>query len=1045
MSIKITLDYSTYSAGSWTRVTGAVIYNSAEPDDPNTVGRRILKEDLPRLTQNIERGLCEFGMGDLTFTAENDTGFWSPGWATGPFGRPDPYCDWWHGAANQKPVQLSIYKDSYLRWSGTVDLDSVQIDLKANTATFTVRGPLSLLEGYNAEDIRRAIPRYGWTAVATAIGTVSAGSSYYIEDSEAVGTTDRFNGQALLKEDGTCYLITDTATVSGVLRITFAAGSQPFSANDPFTVSRLHCISAYTYGDAVTVGVGSITDDYEHVSWTSDEWVGYFVLDSLDHIYGPITTNDAHVISCGSPINDDWSDTPAVGRFWVIGASEHRLLEFQQPNDSMENPPNRSDWHWTPVGMGLVPGDKLVISPVWSTVTADTEPSNTWAHKSWTYGTQEVVIQSCPIEDGTATSCGVNVTGYVEVTGETWTTDEWIGYYLCDSTGTMFPVASNTSTRIYWTDANSPDAADKDFTILPLGSPPLGRGQVWLSAALTHPVQWGDAVSCSTPYYRGLTVSELVQLFATATGSTTSSAWKIVVTTDHVVPYADFEGKSALDALTELAVFSNSALYAGYVAGQLWFYFARRDQSTRPTRNITDYLTEATQRLTWEQSYQAIMVTGAEGHSVYRGAYRYGGRILEVSTDYAEDYSTLKAVANQLFAFFCQQRGSATVKLLGEFAADDVISFDGDALYTKPTGWSEYAGDIDLDWQVIPAYGTVVTSPALAVNANSSSHNCIISCDDVGYSTSADITVDLCFDEIGHPQGIMFHGADSKATWLAAVATGGAPGSVKIMDQDGVTKVTANKTLSVDTWYTLRVAWLMGWTRVWIIAKGGTYGTPDLNYMNTASPIWNIINIGLYGYYHEAGSNYYVFDNFAWRQGGINLGDCVTTTGSDSWLVTGISESLEDPPDEIELQLVGTSGTAFTPTDDDTVAIDAMPEPPVIWSVSAGVGSTDKIAGITWSGPKTDIAFMVVQVWAAKDPRPSTGQLAASFEKLYNTYEYMKLEYYQGVYPGAWYLYFDAALFISGVVSGDYLVDVAAVLHDGRMSDPSDAYAFVVS
>jgi hypothetical protein len=116
---------------------------------------------------------------------ENDTNFWTPTslqsaigvtCTSGPFLTVDPYTDWWHGDTNNRPAVIKIYVDGWMRWQGDIDPKTVTYNFKNRTVSFTATGPLKRLATYNAEDLRRDIPRYGYIGKVTAVATVSAGT-----------------------------------------------------------------------------------------------------------------------------------------------------------------------------------------------------------------------------------------------------------------------------------------------------------------------------------------------------------------------------------------------------------------------------------------------------------------------------------------------------------------------------------------------------------------------------------------------------------------------------------------------------------------------------------------------------------------------------------------------------------------------------------------------------------------------------------------------------------------------------------------------------
>ena len=990
MALRAYVSYSVKSGGVWTRYSSAPI--TWDPNDWTTMaaaGRHIIMDDVPTLTEDIENNLGEFATGDMTFTVCNDTGFWTPGGTSGPFATMDPYLSLWVGDANAKPVIIALYID-VLVWQGVVDFSTVVWNPKTQTVTFTARGGLAALEGLNAETIRRTIPDQCWFGRATGAGEVAAGTLYYVDDSSAAWVADSLIGHALIDILGAVFRITDnTAT-----RITYAADASHFAVNDTVMVRPI-VVRTYLHTNVAT-GSGA---GYLNVSTalTEHAWEGYYIEDGAGAFFGPVTHNTTSQFQFAS-------GTPASsGTIYVRKSPSRRLVELMTPHT-----PGTA---WTVRELLLESGDGLRMVCVGAN-----------QGEAGSYVGQEVTIEFAPLEDGASTSVGA---GVLNDTSKAWTTDEWVGKYLRDSSGVVFDITANSATQLTWSDASAPAAGD--YTILTFPEPALTRQQLWLMDDFSDEFLPRDVLVCTTPYYRNKTPEYLVGLFAAATGL----AWKILITPyttyNNLVPYADFEGKSALEALSELAIITNCTLSCTHIDGITWFIFCQRDRSPWPQKNLVGMITEGEITGQWDQCYQCVKVTGIDGRSVIRGAPRYGCKILEVSTDMVDSYPWLRQIADRLWAYFGVQRDYATVKVLGDYQPSQTITFNGDMPLppTAATGWAEYLGTMADDWQV-------TTDPANSANRIMAGwpltdHDAAISSILAGTPTDVDVYVDLRTNYAGSPWpqwGLLFRG--SGASWYAAVVqlhTTPANSSLLIRDQAGTSLGATLKTLGKDTWYRMHLQVVGTVARMKVYsATANEPETWDLTYSGLVK------RAGVFGLYCNSSAVDNLFDNLRYRASRINPLDDVTLTGTDSWLVWGVTEPLGYPPAEKEYRLIRKTGTTYTPSDDAVLDIDAIPEPPVIDSVVAA-GGTHYHATITWPFPRDSVVFAVVQLWNSGQPRPAGG-FAVTGSGLF---DYLGSNQFEvGILPGTF-----------GSPSGSYLmVDIAVVLADGRVSFPSEPYRF---
>ena len=156
------------------------------------VAYKVYAESLPSLVWELEgETLNELSAGDITLTCENVTGWWTT-WAAS--------LD--HTARYPTAWYIEIFKGLTLRWSGDIDVTSVTFDTQHYLCSFTVRGKLSRLERYNAEDVKRALPTHFDFGYGTAAAAVVA-------DLTKDWTADSLINHVLIDNTSTCFTISD--------------------------------------------------------------------------------------------------------------------------------------------------------------------------------------------------------------------------------------------------------------------------------------------------------------------------------------------------------------------------------------------------------------------------------------------------------------------------------------------------------------------------------------------------------------------------------------------------------------------------------------------------------------------------------------------------------------------------------------------------------------------------------------------------------------------------------------------------------------------
>lgn len=986
-TVQIDVIYTRYSGSLWGRDTTTVYPIVVEANRLHEV----ISESIPDLVMQLEDETGRFAASEITLTARNDDGWWNPG-GSGAFNYPDPYMIYGSDAF-KKPHTVKIYKDSLLRWEGDIDLSTVTYDRKQQTVTFTAVSALTRLAHYTAETVRRSFPTYLDTGASTATGTGT------LTDSSKAWTTNRYVGHVLVDALGQIWtIIANTATVLTV--------TSPWPTGATVPSAGTYCIHPFgftsrdDFGTSSAVGANSLTDSTR--TWTVNQWAGFYCEDSAGAFW-PIASNTGTVLTLTAG-----GATPAAGAYSITYASGRRILRSRGP---------------TVVQLGLRAGDKLLITGALQSFSRDDGAgSYGYWHNRGTWEAQEVEIEFAPEDGGTASAVGALT---ITDSGKAWTTNAWANYYAVYISGGVYVsslIVSNTSTQLTLTGGSGAPAALTPYTIVRYQYPALLQNEVWLKDELDAHMLPRDCTIITTPYYRGQTLETLVRLLFTQAQITSP---KVLIPSSMAaltIPYADFEGKSVADALGEFAAVTGCALFCQTAGTETYFYFRDRSQGVGSRKDVTGYICERQDRLLWDRFYDGVVARGAQERVVLVGSQRYGGNQLEIGSDYINTYGWLRELANRVWGFHGLQRQASEVAVLGEYTGQQLYSFENDPYGLFPPGWTVRSG-VSAAWVIDEPYA--LASRVLLGGTLSGSVHSAISCDAIGSTTDIDMRVDLYMDQQTYRYGIFVRRSLSSAyaVYLIPYSAGS---QIAICSttwaSDTSLAASSAKPVLQKTMYTLRVQVQGAVIRARFWAAAGIEPTSwDVSY--SGATIFSG-HAGLVAD-KQAGAKAY-FDNFTWVGGQWNLYDAVTLDGSDSWIVTGIKEPLDHDVDTVQLALISASGTTYTPPDSQIADADSLPEPPTITSVTSGGGAV-RLINVTWNYGTEKVAGFLYTPWTQQGPRPEEG---VTFAQAGNAATYLG--------SGVWQIMASTVLW----GASPWMVDVAVVLADGRISLPSDPMAF---
>ena len=583
--------------------------------------------------------------------------------------------------------------------------------------------------------------------------------------------------------------------------------------------------------------------------------------------------------------------------------------------------------------------------------------------------------------------------------------------------------------------------------------PALTDHQVWLASAIEQDLYPSDGAIMATPYFRDKTVAQLAALLFLACGSAVqASVVNVLAFSDDIVRYADFEGKSVADALTELAMISNCTLSSQFTGNtatpMVTFNFQRRDAGLGSVLDLSaaGLILERADSPTWEQYYPSITVEGANGTKVQKGSVRPGASQLQVQSDYMNTYAWEHQVLDRLWDFFGKRRAQSAVKVKAEAlpvgtagtlgVSDD---FEGNAIGAFPAGWTASYGT-PSHWTVQqPGFSWDTTKLLRCLNPGSGAD--VIQNDAIGWAAS-DFDVTLAFQSDAPNTGPITIAVRYNAAWTDGLymyivpnVNGGAEDSISIwkLVADVAHQLAAvHYTIVTGSPYFVRVCAIgdLFQAKIWP-ATSSEPGQWNLSASGVPITTGGVL-IAVEALASQGYTDWFDhFNNATAIPGtpGAGLLSRVSLSGTDEWWITRLSRVLREPSVDVDLDVVSAAGVEYTPDDFATIDASAVPEPPLVTGVTPSGGN--RHVALSWPFVALQ-AFLGFQrtVWRSIDARPETPTIFVSIGG--------SLTVVAGSPPT-----FDdlvTALFLSS--PGPWYIDYQAVLIDGRVSQPGPAYLF---
>ena len=242
------------------------------------------------------------------------------------------------------------------------------------------------------------------------------------------------------------------------------------------------------------------------------------------------------------------------------------------------------------------------------------------------------------------------------------------------------------------------------------GLPVLSDHQLWLTDAITAEIDAGSGVILATPYFREtfLDAGSLAVLFSACTDAVGGGLWNAEFTsppkiaTDfatlpsflaaYPIPYADFAGKSVMDAFSEFASMACCTLYCTFsgapTAPLVTYHFRARDVGSVAITDLSaaGVIMERSDGISHEWYYPMVEVEGASGKKVRLGSVRPGANQLSVKTDFADSYLFLNQVLLRLWGFFGARRATSSITVLAELLPNGTIDLLSSVKLDATTG-----------------------------------------------------------------------------------------------------------------------------------------------------------------------------------------------------------------------------------------------------------------------------------------------------------------------------------------------------------------------
>lgn len=670
-----------------------VAHTNQQP--PNTTYWRlslhqVISDSIPSLVLQIEQNLTEFTSGDLSLVCANDDGLWDTGGFTPTTSNPTfryPACN-----------GIMIYQNNALIFSGDVDLKSVNFDRKRKTVAITFLGPLNRLSQWSAEPVRRATPWFSDYGVSTDVG-VQHGSAYLTDGTKSWNNS--ILGCCLIDADGTVWTITGNATIgTGNWNSVYLAN--PVRTPPYWGVNPSHQSGSVYYPAAGAYVIRPMVFATRY---------------AFESPLGTRTSSSTSVRDTGKGGSGPVDDPGWLANQWVYGSNSgypgnHGVSTYYYLIDCKGVP-------FGPItgmtqhdnGLGLVYDE--VDFPTNGSLTPDVSTGYDIVKAPYRNKLESLgpTISSLLLQAQSTTERGDILT-------------------LTSADG---PISSQPVIHYFGTAVASSQSVEIQFVGPNASDPFLTAWDLWTLDAYTVDLWPTDGVVLANPYFRDTSVHDLVAALFAACGSVTSTPVINVptftistpgITPTQLVPYADFGGKSILDALSELASISCCVVYATFSgppnAPVITFHFQPCDVGTGSLLDLTGQgvIMEQSDSITSEWYYPSIIVKGSNKTEVVKGSQRPGATQLSVSTDYVDDYLWLLQILDRLWGFYGSVRKISTVKVRAEAfpnGACDLLSrvrlTPGDEWWvTKATRQMRNPADA-FDLEVISAASTAYPPP----------------------------------------------------------------------------------------------------------------------------------------------------------------------------------------------------------------------------------------------------------------------------------------------------------------------------------------------
>lgn len=627
---------------------------------------------MPSLTLQMEGDFSEFLAGSLSFKAANEDGFYDKVWADlNPY---DRYPSCWF---------VVVWRGTKCRWAGMVDYETILFDRFAKTVGFTIDGVLEHLNRYSAESIRRTgVPSAGlqgsldW-GISTSVATNS------LTDTRKNWVPHQFIAHVMVDGLNSVFRVVDnTATTltlaDGVGGAALGGGSVTIpnvgNAQGDYTIRPFAFISALYHGFNGIASGSKIDQKYDSNGAlvtqvlpgtpATNDLAGLFLRDSAGNFFqiggNTYSSSGVHITGLCFYYNGvKYDASPASGPFAIFQANFNRMLTSFV---SLPTGDNALVGYQIDENGNWLEGDVLMVEAcrtggVWEGIYGDVGGG------------------------GVSIVAGEKPGGVRVERQQAWR----IRRQMVGQQSLKVAAVGPYST---------PGGVQSAY-----GAPDLDDHQIWLTEDIKQDLVATDIVYLATPYYRGKSISYLATRAVSLINLTplfpSGDAHEFKTT----IPYADFDQKSIGDVLKELAVISGCVLTFRFGNNNTpYIAFLRRDASgsPAPVKNLAGYIKSREDNPHWDQFYDSVKVEGADnrvvhgapatttlggtvpvgidadGNPVPPGALRFGGRQLEIKSDFTHSYPLLHQICNRHQQYYCVRRVQTKVTILGEYSPIDI-------------------------------------------------------------------------------------------------------------------------------------------------------------------------------------------------------------------------------------------------------------------------------------------------------------------------------------------------------------------------------------